>query len=478
MKALLFFVLLATSFVHPQNTILKNTQNQFDYVIITNESFISTCEVFKSHKELYNNFSVLITTKNRILKEFSTHPEVQENIRNFISYAGRNYSEPRPSYFLIAADLDSIPNFSFTSVDFENYDDTSYSDYYYAVDTSEIDSSKISYAIGRVAARNNLELENYFNKVIKYESDNDMHSWNRKSLFVTDDYYGPDSNYVGDIFIKIAQSIADSLPDFINSKFIIPIDTSNFWGNTDSIIVNLNSGMSAVFFIGFSDNTLFTHDSLFTAIDVSKLQNDDKPFFISIMGEQQFSRGENTSMINEMILSSKGALASINSVGIHFVSAGNNFYNSIWQLLFSDLSIGEIYLSTMNSNIHSSEKRKYNIFGDPSVKLKTDFISEVDEITNNIPSEYTLYQNYPNPFNPTTIIKYSLPNVVDVNFSSHTKLMVNDILGKEVATLINEQQKPGNYQLHFNGENLASGIYYYQLRSGNFSKTKTMVLLK
>jgi len=88
------------------------------------------------------------------------------------------------------------------------------------------------------------------------------------------------------------------------------------------------------------------------------------------------------------------------------------------------------------------------------------------------PSEFNLKQNYPNPFNPTTQIKYSVPK------ASKVKLEIFNILGKRVATLINKEQKPGNYQVTFDGSKLASGMYLYRLQAGNHVMTKKLILAK
>jgi len=86
-----------------------------------------------------------------------------------------------------------------------------------------------------------------------------------------------------------------------------------------------------------------------------------------------------------------------------------------------------------------------------------------------------LFQNYPNPFNPSTIIRYSIPqNEKDVT----VKLIIFDILGREVRTLVNQKQQPGNYKVEFNATNLSSGTYFYRLISGDFSKTMKFILLK
>ncbi len=99
------------------------------------------------------------------------------------------------------------------------------------------------------------------------------------------------------------------------------------------------------------------------------------------------------------------------------------------------------------------------------------------ELNNNIPTEFKLEQNYPNPFNPTTTIEYTIPTVV----SKHAltlRIKVYDVLGKEVATLVNTNQKPGSYKVTFDAKDMPSGIYLYQLSVGSFVKSKKMILLK
>ncbi|MCW8849250.1 MAG: T9SS type A sorting domain-containing protein, partial [Melioribacteraceae bacterium] len=103
-------------------------------------------------------------------------------------------------------------------------------------------------------------------------------------------------------------------------------------------------------------------------------------------------------------------------------------------------------------------------------------ITSVDEL-NIIPEQYSLSQNYPNPFNPTTIIKYSIPNFAS-NLNSSVVLKIYDVLGREVRTLVNQVQKPGNYEVNFNASDLSSGIYFYSIKAGNFYQTKKLMLLK
>ena len=101
-----------------------------------------------------------------------------------------------------------------------------------------------------------------------------------------------------------------------------------------------------------------------------------------------------------------------------------------------------------------------------------DPIVGIDEPGNNSPDEYILEQNYPNPFNPGTKIKFTIS---DLQF---TILKVYDLLGNEVATLVNEVKPAGTYEVEFNANNLASGIYFYTLRTQNFRQTKKMILIR
>jgi len=100
-----------------------------------------------------------------------------------------------------------------------------------------------------------------------------------------------------------------------------------------------------------------------------------------------------------------------------------------------------------------------------------------------LPIKFSLAQNYPNPFNPTTKIKYSIPSTGTSSLSTSggmklVQLKVYDILGNEVATLVNEEKPAGEYEVEFNASKLPSGIYFYRLKAGNFIQTKKMILIK
>lgn len=98
-------------------------------------------------------------------------------------------------------------------------------------------------------------------------------------------------------------------------------------------------------------------------------------------------------------------------------------------------------------------------------------IADVQQLSG-LPDGFRLEQNYPNPFNPSTKIEYSIPE------ASFVQLKVYDILGNEVATLVNEDQSAGTYRADFTGSGIASGLYFAQLKAGSYSKTIKMTLMK
>ncbi len=194
-----------------------------------------------------------------------------------------------------------------------------------------------------------------------------------------------------------------------------------------------------------------------------------------------------------------GAGGMISNGGIHrrgilyrTTNSGNNWLFQVPDTsfgigVFSDIeflnqSLGWAYgmkanSSTENRNIHTTNG------GD------TTFLVGLQQISTEFPDELVLYQNYPNPFNPITNIKYSImPNVKSATGGqmSNVKLIIYDITGKEVATLVNEEQSTGKYQIDFSGYGYSSGVYFYRLTvssaSGGgkevFTETKKMILIK
>jgi uncharacterized protein (TIGR02145 family) len=173
--------------------------------------------------------------------------------------------------------------------------------------------------------------------------------------------------------------------------------------------------------------------------------------------------GTNTSGFSAM-------LAGYRNYGGGFFNLGSNAF------FLSSTEIDAMYESNIGmddrgSNFAFNTNVKTNGFCVRCLKDESSTAVEGDN-EKGFSTEYTLSQNYPNPFNPRTIINYSVPK------ASFVTIKVYDVLGKEVFTILNENKPVGNYSVDFDASKLVSGLYFYQLQSGNFLETKKFVLLK
>ena len=152
--------------------------------------------------------------------------------------------------------------------------------------------------------------------------------------------------------------------------------------------------------------------------------------------------------------------------GIAFDDRGHFFSSSFFQNKIVEFDENDNYVQTItdgNLNVPRS------IAFEPLIP-----VTSIEE--QQLPTGFVLNQNYPNPFNPSTIISWEVP------VGSWQTLKIYDVLGNEVATLVNEYKPAGKYEVEFNPassiKHPASGVYFYQLRAGNFIETKKMILLK
>jgi hypothetical protein len=135
------------------------------------------------------------------------------------------------------------------------------------------------------------------------------------------------------------------------------------------------------------------------------------------------------------------------------------------QIKFTPTAINQNYNGelTINNNDSTIKVNLQGVCGSPI---------GITQISNQVPEKFSLAQNYPNPFNPATKIRFGIPT------SGNVKLMVYDILGREVSVLVNHTLSPGSYEMSFDASNIPSGVYFYRLYTGEFTNTKRMMLLR
>ena len=150
-----------------------------------------------------------------------------------------------------------------------------------------------------------------------------------------------------------------------------------------------------------------------------------------------------------------GTIVRTTDGGANWNSQSSSTTNSLWSISFTDANNG------------TAVGR-----GGTILRTTNGGGTFVNQISNGIPEGFSLYQNYPNPFNPKTNIRF------DLRKSSHIKLIVYDILGREIATLVDEKLSVGSYEVDWDGSNFSSGVYFYKLVTDGFVDVRKMVLLK
>ena len=158
-----------------------------------------------------------------------------------------------------------------------------------------------------------------------------------------------------------------------------------------------------------------------------------------------------------------------------------DFTDSSWHPLGSGLNDAGLSLTPLGNDIYvggvftkAGGKRSYKL-----AHWNQNVIMASVGAGGSNPTHFSLFQNYPNPFNPLTIIKYTITGAGDLGLEArNTRLVVYDLLGREVAVLVNEKKAPGDYEVRFDGSGLASGVYLYRLTAGSYVQTRKMILVK
>ncbi|NNL21183.1 MAG: T9SS type A sorting domain-containing protein [Ignavibacteriaceae bacterium] len=238
----------------------------------------------------------------------------------------------------------------------------------------------------------------------------------------------------------------DTIPSFEWHHIALAYNDTNFFGYLDSILDTMSSyfgGTLPLGAVGIGGHNLEYFDGL---IDELRIWN--------------FMRSQ-TQIHNTMG----------DTLGPVYYSSADSGLIAYWRFdELEDLGInGDGADDVRDYSIYGSHG---DLVGDATLDI-SGAIAGIELDYNNIQlKKFTLSRNYPNPFNPTTKIKYSVPQ------SSNVAIKVYDVLGNEVATLVNEEKPAGRYEVEFSGAELTSGIYFYQIKAGSFVDTKKMILMK
>lgn len=241
--------------------------------------------------------------------------------------------------------------------------------------------------------------------------------------------------------------------------FMGPVwDYNIAWGNANYYDASLTYGWHISY---LSNNTSFLRDDQFQVPFWWKKLVADKNF------QKQFAERWVTLRKNEFSISTVfNFIDSLRSVTNEARIRNYERWPILGTWVWPNYYVGQTYDDEMNYFKNWITERFF------WMDTELQKIVEVHESAEERPASFELFQNYPNPFNPETVIRYQLP------VFSKVSLKVYDVLGNEIAVLVNEYQNPGAYVAHFKANQLSSGIYFYQLKAGDFLQTRKMIVLK
>ena len=273
----------------------------------------------------------------------------------------------------------------------------------------------------------------------------------------------------------------DSFPEFADSSFFLSLISPCIDAGNPDITFNdpedpMNPGFAKFPSLGGIRNDIGTYggsgSSLLTSFFLSKINLPDSLDFGSIdVGDTSsvsftiFNGGSNSTIIDSIQININ--LENVISVNQIFPRVLSPFKTDTITVNWSPSAEGQ--LNDTLWIFHNAE----NLPNPYGLKIKGNAtVTSVSGDGNTTPDNFYLSQNYPNPFNPLTIIQYS------VSSRQFISLKVYNILGMEVATLVNEEKDPETYEVAFNGSDLASGVYVYRLKAGDFVQSRKMIYLK
>ncbi|MCL5029305.1 MAG: C25 family cysteine peptidase [Bacteroidetes bacterium] len=384
---------------------------------------------------------------------------------------------------LLVGGIKFLPSYKVESIfasDTSMHEDSVSIDEWYSINSNAVDT-KPDIAIGRFPVNNDQELGNIISKTIFFEDSLSRKSYPTDFLFLTDKKDSAAFNY------EVNQFITSTVPSNYSNITIFAGNDSSIEITRKHLFNSLNKGCLFLSYYGHGAPDRWSQYNLFTYEDIDSLKQNSLPFiFTSASCSQNFDLPNDSSIVKKiMVIKNNGAIATIASSGISLLSIGSSFLQTFYQNIFSHplISIGDAFLQTKltNENIDYSDGKilqRYTLLGDPALKISSSVIASNQHDFDNVPARYGLEQNYPNPFNPSTEIQYQISKPGSVS------IKVFDILGREVASLINEEKQIGTYTIKFSANNLSSGIYFYRMQvtstsGGNiFSSVKKMILLK
>jgi parallel beta-helix repeat protein len=237
-------------------------------------------------------------------------------------------------------------------------------------------------------------------------------------------------------------------------------ENGNYSGN--SIVGNGNTGISVVPLQGYSPDRITIRRNILHSNDLGNL-------FVDTSANNRIRPPFNL-QYNSGLITGKHSLPNA-IIDIYNANRYELAASATFRIGTTTTDANGNFSFNTTLNIEAIAVTATDFEGNTSNFARLDILTDVED-EKQIPTEFSLNQNFPNPFNPSTKIRYSIPQ------QGYVTLKVYDVLGNEIATLVNEERPAGNYVVDFNASGLSSGVYIYKLQSGPFVESKKMILLR
>jgi len=473
-------LLILFSSVHLQAADLRSHANQAGYIIITPSGYRSQAQRLAAFRHDHDGLSTMVVPLDTITAQFSSASAPDSAIRAFLSYALTDWAEPRPSTVLLMGNVNVMPTHVEPEIsEFLNqgYNESLCIDQWFAEDSLDASGgARMRCALGRMPAWDSTEIAMMVDRTIEYETASPQ-SWWGKSVGLAD-YNDLEMHVFEDALRSYQKKLSAVWADTVS----VTMDANSpFYRDSTAFRLLWDEGAAIMLYAGHANAYNFSAVHFFTAGSAGLLRNAPMlPLFLSIGCALRYDLPTPTIAARLMSNPAGGAIAAVVSVGVQWMSVSDAIVGGIVdRLRNSSMTTAGTAFRLAKDAARAAPGRRYTFLGDPALQLKRPTVTGAVTAILERPDNPNLTQNYPNPFNATTKIRYSVGLAGgQLTVVSHVRLAVYDLLGREVALLVDENKEPGSYEVRFDGTGLASGVYLYRMQAGEFVQTRRLILLR
>ena len=470
---------------------LHDPSNAADYMIVTTQELMDTypwINQLASWRNDHGRMAMVVATDS-VWAEFGTGVPSDTVLKTFLHYARENWQEPQLKDVFIIGFHDVVP--SHVEHDSLGNDAFDYlSDFFYATDPDSNNHLPVL-NVGRLpwTAEGDDVLWDYYNKVIAYET-SATSPWQARVHLIADTIDGI-FDFAGDFAEAMAGQVQ---PGYVIERDYLDFPDGDPWhGDRQEILSNMNAGSYLLEYHGHFANcyddtchTVYWSPALqLDSLDFAALTNAQRlPIVIGMGYDLMPDSFDITGIPSSLLLNPNGGAIGYFGWTGSWVLSGIHFKRHLTRLATSDSveTLGELwnlsstrFRESFGNNEISSVVRTtlYGcmLFGDPGLVLPAR-PTAVDDVSDAVPQGTQLIGNYPNPFNASTVIKFELDRAANMS------LKVYDVLGREAASLVNENHNAGSYAVMWDASRSASGVYFAVLQADDVRQTMKMMMLK